>query len=34
LRNGLIGRARITTAPRTLSQRVFRYLSRTFNFDL
>jgi putative peptide zinc metalloprotease protein len=34
LRNGLVGRARIETAPRTLSQRVFRYLSRTFNFDL
>jgi putative peptide zinc metalloprotease protein len=34
LRNGLTGRARIETAPRTLFQRVYRYLSRTFNFDL
>jgi putative peptide zinc metalloprotease protein len=34
LRNGLTGRARIETAPRTISQRVYRYLSRTFNFDL
>jgi putative peptide zinc metalloprotease protein len=34
LRNGLIGRARITTEPRTLSQRIGRYLSRTFNFKI
>jgi putative peptide zinc metalloprotease protein len=34
LRNGLTGRARITTAPRTIAARVWRYLSRTFNFDL
>ncbi|RIK69998.1 MAG: hemolysin D, partial [Planctomycetota bacterium] len=34
LRNGLIGRARISTRPRTLAERLYRYLSRTFNFDL
>jgi putative peptide zinc metalloprotease protein len=34
LRNGLIGRARIETAPRTLTRRLMRYLSRTFNFDI
>jgi putative peptide zinc metalloprotease protein len=34
LRNGLIGRARIETAPRTIWQRFYRYVSRTFNFDL
>jgi putative peptide zinc metalloprotease protein len=34
LRNGLIGRARIETAPRTLWWRLTRYISRTFNFDL
>ncbi|MGI9457488.1 MAG: biotin/lipoyl-binding protein [Aeoliella sp.] len=33
-RNGLIGQARIKTAPRTLASRLYRYLSRTFNFDL
>ena len=33
-RNGLVGQARIKTAPRTLSSRLYRYLSRTFNFDL
>jgi putative peptide zinc metalloprotease protein len=32
--NGLIGRARVTTGPRTLASRLARYLSRTFNFDL
>jgi putative peptide zinc metalloprotease protein len=34
LRNGLIGRARIETEPRTIASRVGRYLMRTFNFDL
>jgi putative peptide zinc metalloprotease protein len=34
LRNGLIGRARITTRPRPIAERVWRYLSRTFNFEL
>jgi hypothetical protein len=34
LRNGLVGRGRIETAPRTLAQRVYRYFSRTFNFEL
>jgi putative peptide zinc metalloprotease protein len=34
LRLGLIGRAKITTAPRTLFDRVYRYISRTFNFEL
>jgi len=34
LRNGLIGQARIKTKPRTLANRMYRYLSRTFNFDL
>ena len=33
-RNGLIGQARIKTAPRTLGSRIWRYLSRTFNLDL
>ncbi len=33
-RNGLIGQARIKTKPRTLANRLYRYLSRTFNFDL
>lgn len=33
-RNGLIGKARIETKPRTLASRLYRYLSRTFNFDL
>jgi putative peptide zinc metalloprotease protein len=32
--NGLIGQARIQTAPRTLGNRLYRYLSRTFNFEL
>ena len=32
--NGLIGQARIKTKPRTLANRMYRYLSRTFNFDL
>ena len=34
LRNGLTGRARITTPHRTLAARIMRYLSRTFNFDI
>jgi hypothetical protein len=34
LRIGLVGRAKITTAPRTLAARVWRYFSRTFNFEL
>ncbi len=34
LRNGLTGRARIETRPRTLAERLYRYLSRTFNFEL
>jgi putative peptide zinc metalloprotease protein len=34
LRNGLIGRARIEARPRTLAWRLYRYFSRTFNFEL
>jgi putative peptide zinc metalloprotease protein len=34
LRIGLVGRAKITTAPRTLWDRLVRYASRTFNFEL
>jgi putative peptide zinc metalloprotease protein len=34
LRVGLTGRARIKVAPRTLGQRLWRYVTRTFNFDL
>ena len=34
MRNGLIGQARIKTKPRTLASRFYRYLSRTFSFDL
>jgi putative peptide zinc metalloprotease protein len=34
LRIGLVGRAKIATAPRTLADRLWRYLSRTFNFEL
>jgi putative peptide zinc metalloprotease protein len=34
LRNGLIGQARVKTDPRTLASRLYRYLSRTFNFEL
>ncbi|TWU30410.1 biotin/lipoyl-binding protein [Bythopirellula polymerisocia] len=33
-RNGLTGTARIKTEPRTLASRLFRYVKRTFNFDL
>jgi hypothetical protein len=34
LRIGLIGRAKITTPPRTLWERLSRYAMRTFNFEL
>jgi hypothetical protein len=34
LRNGLTGRARISTESRTLAARLYRYFSRTFNFEL
>ncbi|MCA9236262.1 MAG: biotin/lipoyl-binding protein [Planctomycetales bacterium] len=34
LRSGLTGIARITTPKRTLGQRLYRYLSRTFNFEI
>lgn len=33
-RNGLTGTARIKTEPRTLASRMWRYIKRTFNFDL
>ena len=33
-RNGLIGQARIKTAPRTLASRLIRYLGRTFSLDM
>jgi putative peptide zinc metalloprotease protein len=34
LRIGLVGEAKITTRPRTLGSRLWRYLARTFNFEL
>ena len=34
LRIGLVGRAKITTAPRTLWSRLYRYVAHTFNFEL
>jgi putative peptide zinc metalloprotease protein len=34
IRIGLVGQAKITTAPRTLGSRLWRYLAKTFNFDL
>ncbi len=34
LRIGLVGRAKITTAPRTLFSRLYRYAAHTFNFEL
>jgi putative peptide zinc metalloprotease protein len=34
LRLGLIGRAKITTEPRTLASRIYRYFSHTLNFEL
>ncbi len=33
-RNGLTGTARVKTEPRTLASRMWRYVKRTFNFDL
>jgi putative peptide zinc metalloprotease protein len=34
LRLGLVGRAKISTAPRTLWSRLYRYATRTFNFEI
>lgn len=34
LRIGLVGEAKIHVEPRTIAQRIWRYLSRTINFDL
>jgi putative peptide zinc metalloprotease protein len=34
LRLGLVGRAKVITPPRTLATRLWRYFSRTFNFEL
>ena len=34
LRIGLVGRAKISTAPRTLWGRLYRYALHTFNFEL
>ncbi len=34
LRIGLVGGAKITTKPRTLWDRLYRYAARTFNFEL
>jgi putative peptide zinc metalloprotease protein len=34
LRLGLVGRAKVITPPRTLANRLWRYVSRTFNFEL
>jgi putative peptide zinc metalloprotease protein len=34
LRIGLVGKAKISTPPRTLWSRLVRYLSHTFNFEL
>ena len=34
LRIGLVGKAKISTPPRTLWARLVRYLSHTFNFEL
>lgn len=34
LRIGLVGSAKITTKPRTLAERLVRYASKTFNFEL
>jgi putative peptide zinc metalloprotease protein len=34
LRLGLVGKAKITTAPRTLFSRLYRYAAHTFNFEL
>jgi putative peptide zinc metalloprotease protein len=34
LRLGLVGRAKITTRPRTIGERLWRYAQHTFNFEL
>src|SRR5262249_11772251 len=34
LRIGLVGKAKITTRPRTLWERLYRYAAHTFNFEL
>ena len=34
IRIGLTGQAKITTSPRTLGSRLWRYFSRTFNFKM
>jgi putative peptide zinc metalloprotease protein len=34
LRLGLVGHAKITTAPRTLWSRLYRYATKTFNFEI
>jgi hypothetical protein len=34
MRIGLVGKAKISTRPRTLFDRLARYISRTFNFTL
>ena len=34
LRLGLVGKAKITTTPRTLFSRLYRYAAHTFNFEL
>jgi hypothetical protein len=34
MRIGLVGKAKISTPPRTLWARLVRYLSHTFNFEL
>jgi hypothetical protein len=34
LRVGLVGRAKIHIAPRTIGDRLWRYFVRTFNFEL
>jgi hypothetical protein len=34
LRIGLVGKAKISTPPRTIWARLVRYLSHTFNFEL
>jgi putative peptide zinc metalloprotease protein len=34
LKIGLVGRAKISTEPRTIAARLWRYFQRTFNFEL
>ena len=34
LRIGMVGQAKISVRPRTLLFRIYRYFSRTFNFEL